>query len=156
MTTVAWDGKTLASESRATRGHEIAPWAEQKLFVREGKVYASAGEGNLTEPLMTWHAAGGDIDKAPKGDPETGWTLLVIGHDGAYIYTSSSPYPYKITSPYAMGSGKQFALGALHAGKSAKEAVEIACRLDVWSGGEIQVVDIAEALGRPALRAVAS
>jgi hypothetical protein len=42
---------------------------------------------------------------------------------------------------YAVGSGSEYALGALAAGAGPKEAVEIACRFSVYSSGEVQVME---------------
>jgi ATP-dependent protease HslVU (ClpYQ) peptidase subunit len=40
---------------------------------------------------------------------------------------------------YGVGSGAQFALGALHAGAEAEEAVEIACKISAFSGLPLQI-----------------
>lgn len=42
---------------------------------------------------------------------------------------------------YGVGSGSPYAIGALHAGATPQEAVEIACKLDVNTSGPIQVVE---------------
>jgi len=39
---------------------------------------------------------------------------------------------------YSIGSGRKFALAAMECGKSPREAVEIAIKYDIYSGGEIQ------------------
>jgi ATP-dependent protease HslVU (ClpYQ) peptidase subunit len=44
---------------------------------------------------------------------------------------------------YAIGSGAAFAMGAMDAGATAKEAVKIACR-DVYTGGKIRTYKIKE------------
>lgn len=40
----------------------------------------------------------------------------------------------------AAGSGMPYAIGALYAGASAEEAVNIACNLDAFSGGDIKTI----------------
>jgi ATP-dependent protease HslVU (ClpYQ) peptidase subunit len=42
---------------------------------------------------------------------------------------------------YGVGSGSDYAIGALHAGAKPKRAVEIAAKLDVNTSGPIQVVE---------------
>lgn len=42
---------------------------------------------------------------------------------------------------YGVGSGSPYAIGALHAGATPKEAVEVACKLDVNTSGPIQIVE---------------
>jgi ATP-dependent protease HslVU (ClpYQ) peptidase subunit len=41
---------------------------------------------------------------------------------------------------YAMGTGGNWALGALHAGATIEEAMKIAIKLDINSGGKIQII----------------
>ena len=38
---------------------------------------------------------------------------------------------------YAVGSGAEFAVAAMKAGAGARQAVKIACGMDLWSGGKI-------------------
>ena len=49
----------------------------------------------------------------------------------------------------AVGSGQQFALGAMAAGKSAQDAVLIACRYDSFSQAPVRVVPVDPAQPRP-------
>jgi len=42
---------------------------------------------------------------------------------------------------YGVGSGSPYAMGALHAGKTPKRAVEIAAKLDVNTSGPVQLVE---------------
>jgi len=51
---------------------------------------------------------------------------------------SHSEYKYNKT----MGSGSDFALSAMDFGKSAKEAVEYAMTRDIYTGGNVQVIDV--------------
>jgi ATP-dependent protease HslVU (ClpYQ) peptidase subunit len=43
----------------------------------------------------------------------------------------------------AIGSGEEYAIGAMDAGLSAKDAVKIACNRDIYSGGRIRTFKIA-------------
>lgn len=44
--------------------------------------------------------------------------------------------------PFAIGSGRDFALAAMDMGASAKEAVEAAAKRDVYTGGTIRTLII--------------
>jgi len=57
------------------------------------------------------------------------------------------PYLSGVDVPFAIGAGSDYALGAMDYGASPEEAVRGACRRNVFTGGEIQVVNIAAALG---------
>lgn len=68
-----------------------------------------------------------------KGDIDA----LVV-RDGQVYWYDHSLVPVPCGTPAAAGSGAAFAMGAMLAGASAKQAVEIATRLDECSGGKVQ------------------
>lgn len=47
-----------------------------------------------------------------------------------------------VERPFAIGSGRDFALAAMDMGATAKEAVEMAAKRDVYTGGTIRTVII--------------
>lgn len=51
---------------------------------------------------------------------------------------------YEVQAPYAIGSGADIALGALDQGATAEEAVKIACKRNVLSGGAVTTVTFDE------------
>ena len=122
--------------------------------MEDGAIYALAGTTCLIRVLIAWIKAGADPQKAPK-DEGINWGILVIDAEGARHYSRACPYPEEQEYPFTTGTGRDIALGALKAGATPKEAVEIACRVDVHSGGSIQVVNIAEALGLQPVREAA-
>jgi hypothetical protein len=76
--------------------------------------------------------------------------LIVIERLGEVIkYTNTCPYPEVFTPPIAFGAGLDLAKGAMLAGASARQAVQLAIEHTTHSGGDIQVEDIAEVLARP-------
>lgn len=50
--------------------------------------------------------------------------------------------PSEITHMYAIGSGSMFAMAAMMLGKSAAQAVNLASKLDLYTGGKIENVMI--------------
>jgi hypothetical protein len=74
----------------------------------------------------------------------------VLSPDGTLTTYDQYGREFHESPPYAMGSGRRFALAALDLGKSPREAVAYACTRDVFSGGEITVLTI-----EPPIRAVA-
>lgn len=145
MTTIATDGRTIAADGQASANGVRMSRTVKKIVVEEGAVYALCGASAMTRPAIEWIKSGAVPDKQPKGD-EMGWSMLVIKRDSALVYTSRSAYPDDVEYPLTMGSGGEIAKGAMVAGKSPESAVVIACDLDINSGGEIQVVNISEAL----------
>ena len=64
--------------------------------------------------------------------------LLVIELDGTPSLYERTPYPVRYEQPFAsIGSGREFARAAMHLGKTAREAVELACALDSACGNGI-------------------
>jgi hypothetical protein len=61
------------------------------------------------------------------------FSAIVISPDGQFLWTEEL-IAMPIIPPYALGSGREAALGAMYAGCDATNAVEIACKLDVYSG----------------------
>lgn len=149
MTTIAIDAfGNIAADGRSTCGNEIARDDIDKLITAHNRIYALAGPGSLIVPLLAWHNDGADPTKLPVCNKEYGWTLIVLQADGLYTYSDKVPYGYanEYKTPVAFGSGQDYALGAMLAGKTAKEAVEIACKVDTGSGGRIKSLNIANTL----------
>jgi hypothetical protein len=49
-----------------------------------------------------------------------------------------------LSEEFAGGSGGPYALAALHLGRDARQAVKVPCALNVYCGGEVEYVDLAE------------
>ena len=160
MTTIAIDKfGTIAADGQRCLGDELHDLRHRKIICRpaEGsrpaRVFALAGAGSLELLLIEWYEAGHDPKVLPQIPSDTGWTLVIIEPTGTYYVPSNLPFKTRVTLPYAFGSGANYALGILKDGQSAHRSVEVACEIDLYSGGEIQVVNIAEALGIPRLEA---
>lgn len=156
MTTIAFDGKTLAADKQTTQGSCRLTLEAEKIFqvaqadpwfVMGQRVAAFGVAGTLQgshyvrEAMLS--ATGLDVKTTfPKGVVVT-W--LAVTEDGN-VYVGGQyedddvAWLTKVTAPIAIGSGCEYALGAMAAGVTAVGAVEIAARFDVNTGGEIQVI----------------
>lgn len=130
-------------------GNEIRGLDHKKLTIHkrpntgETVVCAFAGRCSMQSAVTSWYMAGADVDKLPKAfDDDSSWSLLAIDRNGLVRLISSCPYPEHFDAPMAIGAGLDMALGAMHAGLTAKEAVELVNRHCNTSGGEIQVIDL--------------
>lgn len=149
MTTIATDGRTIAADGLRCCGNEPLSTSERKIVVEGGAIYALTGDYAVIRACIEWHKNGANPKEAPPhwDAPDGGWTLIVIEQGPKLVaYRSRLPYPDPHPFPQAFGSGCDYAVGAMHAGASPRSAIEIASRLNVHTGGEIQVVDIAKAL----------
>lgn len=134
MTTIAWDGKILATDSGGSNGN-LALGKEKKLYKVGDKLTATAGyveDGFLFRRWLEEHD--GDLDKFP---PLEGSETLLITTDGAFV-NWGKPALIPLTEPKATGTGGEYATSAMALGMSAIEAVIHACRLDVNSRGRVQ------------------
>lgn len=142
MTTIAFDGKSLCSDSLLSVG-EMRLGAVQKVFRKkvEGRVVLYAGAGNHANwyAAMNWLVQRDGDCPVFDLDSENDFTLIeVTGPYTAFYYGPSmrftpAPLPFVVA-----GSGEAYALAALTLGKTAREAVALAIKLDCASGGEIQ------------------
>ena len=54
MTTIAWDGKTLAADRQAHHGTSNTKYERKKLSVLDGKAIAGAGRASLNDAMANW------------------------------------------------------------------------------------------------------
>jgi len=153
MTTICTDGVTIAADGLACLGGQKVAFKDRKIVIdrKHGAIYALSGATAMLPHIMEWHRAGAPAESAPKAAaPDITWTLLVITSKSTTLLTSQCAFPSVVDDRrFAIGSGADYAMGAMCAGVEPAEAVKIVIdnKLDVWTGGEIQVENIAEALG---------
>lgn len=150
MTTVAYRDGIMVSDSLGSYGTTKVPGPTQKLFrLKDGSIAGATGSESNWRKLIEWL----DTDRSseqptPKNEDESA-TVAVMTPDGR-VEIFEGGYRYVESSEFmAFGSGQAAALGALHAGASAEEAVRAACLVDKNSGGELQVMRV-----KPMLRIV--
>lgn len=148
MTTIAIDGTHIAADGLKIWGGEVMGLSHEKVRREWNGIYAMTGTAPYFDPLVKWHQSGADPEKAPKCSDDNSWALLFIDRLGSVTkYSSSCAYPEVFPTPIALGAGGEMATGAMLAKASAAEAVSIVAARTNHTGGEIQVIDIAEALG---------
>jgi len=138
MTVIAWDGVRLAADKRSTLGTLIR--TTTKVF-RVGEALAAyAGDADAGEEVLAWFRDGCDVGKFPASqrDKDNWAGLLVVWQDGTIWKFERTPYPVKFPpQQFAIGSGRDFALAAMHLGKTAPEAVDVACFFDSGCGNGV-------------------
>lgn len=146
MTTIAFDGKTLAADRRATSGRLI--FEVTKLFKARGCLVAASGDFDRINESVAWFAAGADPAKLPPyaRDNNDYVAMVVIEPDGKIMKYERSAVPFRIESPFvAFGSGRDFALAAMHLGCDAAEAVRVATVFDSGSGNGVDTLTLESA-----------
>lgn len=136
MTTIAFRDGVMAADSRYTTGGIISKGT--KLFrKRVGKktvVIGVAGSVAASRKFVDWYGTGTAMPEDLV--PSDGQEFVALIWDGAKLWiVEHLGHPYEVEDEYcAIGSGASFALAAMDCGKSAREAVRIACKRDCYSG----------------------
>lgn len=140
MTVIAWDGTTLAADKRATGG-AMASTVTKIHRLPDGLVAFSGGGAHASE-LLNWFYGARNPDTYPRRNDDDGAGSLMVNLDGVvFMYSSGSPFPERIEDPFfARGSGRDYAMAAMHLGCDARRAVEVACAFDVYCGNGIDTM----------------
>lgn len=141
MTVIAWDGKTLAADKRATYGDMIC--TVTKIARIEGRLAAGAGDTAFINVMFEWLRGGRVPAEFPKSqESKDDWQpFLVIESDGTPLLYERSPCPVRYEQKHiVLGSGREFARAALHLGKTAVEAVQCAIDLSHTCGNGIDTL----------------
>jgi ATP-dependent protease HslVU (ClpYQ) peptidase subunit len=132
MTTIAWDGHTLAADRQSTWGGTATKTRKIFRAVHEdGRevIYGCAGLTHECTAFTRW--INGEIAEPAFTDI----SVMCIDRSGRLWHTNHSMNWTQIKVKFwAIGSGCDYALGAMAAGKTAAEAIKIASKLDVTTG----------------------
>lgn len=161
MTTVAYCGKKLASDSQSTSGHKRRLGPAKKIFVAtetdkwsvEGKDVAAFGFAGVAASIHLIKACltAGIKHDTKLADLEGGFSTIIVCKDKTVFCWTCMKDKKKqeerydlipVTGPYAIGSGSTMAEAAMAIGEDAEVAVRAAIKLDTMSGGDVQVWEL--------------
>lgn len=142
MTTIAWRGDDIAGDTQSCEG-----WTRTgngSKILRIGDVLAAGSGGSaLCQRFRDW-LVGGARGLPDLGNPEKDAynAVGIVGLPGGVFvrFDAGLPPTWSTAAFYAIGSGREVAMGAMAAGATAAEAVRCAISLDIGSGGEVQVL----------------
>lgn len=133
MTTVAWDGRMLAADRRSSWGGTPVQIDTKIIRARHpsGRVLL-VGCCGITEEchaIREWLLGN-------REQPEVTDVRIMGVDETGHVWVGSKPGFWAPIGrrPWAIGSGADYALGAMAAGKSARDAVLIAATLDTSTG----------------------
>ena len=148
MTTIATDGVMIVCDGLgSTDSGFVMERGLRKIEAYPGVIYGFAGETRMQRVVIDWHRNGAVPEHYPHKGEIDGGTLLVITDKSASVY-HCNPYPDPCEFPVAIGTGRTIAMVAFRLGKTPIEAVQLAAELDLWTGGNIQVVRVADYIGQ--------
>lgn len=157
MTTIAYKDSIMAAEGRMSLGDCIIKEDTIKVYSVNGHLCGVCGRARAISTFVGWlqrmtdyhivsREVGDLVDLVPPQlEDDDGYSAMVVCPDGQVLmYEGNTPIDMGVNVPMSIGSGSVYALAAMDAGASAEEAVKIAMKRDVFSGGTITTVQLEE------------
>lgn len=153
MTTIAWDGITIAHDSQSTAGafvlfqqrklNEIYESGPLKCFQDETPrlLICSGGKGDSNHAMHFMRNCTQDgVLELHHELSFCAWVFTQEGHCWAIHKQEGESLPsvYEVLPPAAAGSGHDIAMTAMYLGKDAKEAVFVAGKLDCYTDTDVK------------------
>ena len=134
VTTVACNRDMMSSDSLCDDGGMRSKG--QKIFESaDGSILGFAGSFAQGYRFVEWFE---DEEGAPPECDEV--TILILDRKGKMtLWDGGHPTPV-LEKFYAIGSGSHAAMAAMMCGKTPREAVKIACKVDTGSGGTVKTI----------------
>jgi hypothetical protein len=135
MTTIAVRGFVMACDSRlVVDGHYYR--CDDKVLLFGDSLMGGAGDWGEVAQFRAWFKDKGDMPKLED------FEVLVLNRAGLWHYCNDC-YPTRIVGGcYAIGSGGQAAHAAMLCGKTPEEAIRIAMKCDINTGGPVRVYNL--------------
>ena len=135
MTTIAWKDGILAADKRSTDGNVAHTCT--KMYRKKGYVIAFSGYVQEGLKFIEWW----DKKKGKPPNKDTDVLVMCI-ETGACVHWEAKS---KIGIPVedectAIGTGAAIAIGAMEAGATAEQAIQIASKRDPNSGNGVQTI----------------
>lgn len=143
MTTIAYRDGIMAADGKRNDANDVKRGEVKKIHLFDDCIVGVSGDVPSITRFLDWVGSGMPQDNMPEMVSEKGFTATIVDAGGDVEIWQSDLTPMMQDAPfYASGSGYEIAMGAMAAGASAEEAVEIACEYDAHSGGPVQVVNV--------------
>jgi ATP-dependent HslUV protease subunit HslV len=140
MTTLAYRNGVLAADSLVSSVGTRVGEMRKVWKTKSGALVGFAGNASLSYEIDQWVT--NDLAGETPGTADRG-TILLVQPGGEVFVIDDDGGPVRIVAPFhADGSGSDIAIGAMAAGASAVQAVEIASLYDTATGGAIQYVEL--------------
>lgn len=136
MTTIATDGKSMAGDSQTSNG-AVFGYAPKVFKAPDGRIFGACGDTAQCMKFRRWMLEGGDAPEFKEN-----FEALILYPDGSVFWFDEDRELVPAMIPCAIGSGGEFAIGAMEAGASPKQAVEVSIKRDTRTGGEVTEITL--------------
>lgn len=150
MTVIAWDGKYLAADRRAT-AQDTLTYSTRKIEKgKNGELLATVGDADAGRAMIEWRKGKGDFPTFPEDcDVEL---IVITKAKKILIFGPRFEQPIEIFDKFmAWGSGRGYAMACMALGLRADEAVIMASRFDPGCGGGVDMLYIDEKANKAVL-----
>lgn len=148
MTTIAFDGKTMAADGRLSAGGIIFTDSAAKIHRLETNrwthtpaIVGLAGDDDCVDLVLKWLESD-DAESPDIEHPNGEWSALVWDGESIVQVSHDRLVRSHWENHACLGPGRHFALAAMRAGADAHRAVEVAISMDVYSGGKITTMEL--------------
>ena len=145
MTTIVYKDGVMAADTQVTFGQSKI-LASKKIKKINGCLVGAAGQVNVCQEYMRWFkekVPRVKISQLPKfmSAESTNFEILVINPKGEIWFQIGNNAPERIYGQYyGIGSGKPYAMTALHLGLDPKAAIRTAMKFDTGTGGQVHTL----------------
>ena len=128
MTVIAWDGYTLAADTGIGNGG---------IFFKGNKIFEVAdgwigvfGDYDHAMAVLQWYNKGAKPAEYPPFMGDDSCQFVHVNRKGEVsLYNDTQHIAVSVKNKtFAFGSGREFAIAAMHLGLAAEEAVKLACK----------------------------
>lgn len=136
MTTIVYKNGVIAYDSRITRGDTILDDDYNKNKIFNGVNFFLAGQSHLMDSMIDMYFGGKLVELSSSP------TMIVLDNNKLFLvgYSDNEIWKFRVSlkNHIAIGSGSDHALTAMDMGSTAIEAVEMANKRDICTGGTIR------------------
>lgn len=141
MTVIAFRSGVLAADTLALNGAKTRQSKLRRL--KDGRLVGFAGV--FVDAIEYVKYLDGERDDMPEWMDNGGCSALIVTREGVVEHYEDGKGPIIIQEEFAaIGSGAQFAYGAMHMGATAEQAVEAAIKWASGCGGEVEMMRVVE------------
>lgn len=147
MTTIVANREMMVADSMVSVAHKDIWYPATKIIRGPGLLAGASGNGGDCSRFLEWAASGfkGRVPKWEDRSSDDQVLALVLKSDGIYAWSVGDPEPERINADFfAVGSGGKAARVAMKYGADPVQALRDAIEVDLWSGGEVQVLKLKE------------
>lgn len=139
MTTIAYRDGVIAADTCMALGSVVIPGRVKIARALDGRLIGAAGASGFGDTFRTWALT--EKGETPKVANDS--VGFIVDLDGSIrIWDSDEGHgPFTVRPPYyAVGTGAECAMGAMHYGAGAEDAVRAAIAHDKSTNGDVFVL----------------